>query len=142
LILEEKYSSSVISDLYFIYTVLLSNKKDFVKCFETLDAWSKELPSVSPKMRAYLTLAELNAYEIGGCGKFLEETSSSNDHLELAVRIFDAVEKKDQAGFLSAISDYSELITKDGLLKALCNGIAEIFKPKSGAGLLSSLFGS
>lgn len=143
LILEEKYRSSVISDLYFFYSGLLCYKKDFVKCFETLESWSKEFPSLSPKMRTYLTLAELNAYEIEGCGKYLEEKSSSDDYLDLTVRIFSAIESKDQAEFLSVVSDYSELInSQDGLLKALCNGIAEIFKPKSGAGLFSSLFGS
>ncbi len=143
LILEEKYSPSVISDLYFIYSGLLCNKKDFIKCFETLEAWSKDFSSLTPRMRAYLTLAELNAYEIEGCGKYLKEKSGSDDYLELVMRIFNAVENTDQTEFLSAVADYSELInSQDGLLKALCNGIAEIFKPKSGAGLFSSLFGS
>jgi hypothetical protein len=151
LILESKYNK-VVSDLYFCYSGLLCHNKDFVACYETIEAWSKESP-LSLTMRAYLTLAELNTFEIEGCGKYLqienqvnntEISSVSRNYLEIATRIFDAVESSDSSEFYSIIADNSGLIDskKDGLLKALCDGIAEIFKPRSGSGIFSSLFGS
>ncbi|MFX0181702.1 MAG: hypothetical protein ACFE95_01370 [Candidatus Hodarchaeota archaeon] len=151
IILESKYNK-VVSDLYFCYSGLLGRKKEFVACYEAIEAWSKESP-LSLKMRAYLTLAELNAFEIEGCGKYIqienrenntEISSISKNYLEIATRIFDAVESSDSSEFFSIIADYSDFIDskKDGLLKALCDGIAEIFKPSSGSGLFSSLFGS
>ncbi len=148
-ILETNYEKTVVSDLYFCYAGLLCYKKDFTLCFKTIHSWSKDLSSLSPKMRAYLTLAEINAYEIDGCGKFLslEESVNSYDpetesYLEIASKIFGSVQTSNKSEFHSIISDYSDLIDsrKDGLLKALCDGISEIFNNNSSSGLFS-LFG-
>ncbi|MFX0170359.1 MAG: hypothetical protein ACFE9L_00405 [Candidatus Hodarchaeota archaeon] len=153
LILEKKYNE-VVSDLYFCYSGLLCLKKDFVSCHEAIEEWSKESP-LTLIMRAYLTLAELNAYEIEGYGKYLQidnqdyetelsSNSESKEYLEIATQIFDAVESSSSSDFYSIISTHSDLIDskKDGLLKALCDGIADIFKPRSDNGLFSSLFRS
>lgn len=150
LILEANFNNFVISDLYFCYAGLLCYKKDFVSCFEALNGWSQRVSSLSPKMRTYLTLAEINAYEIEGCGKYLhlEKPDTSIEfssepkivsYLEIANRIFGAVQTSDGSEFYSTISDYSDLIDsrKDGLLKALCDGISEIFNNKSSSGLFS-----
>lgn len=146
IIIEANFDEIVLSDLYFCYAGLLCYKKDFVLCFETLHSWSKKFSSLSPKMRTYLTLAEINAYEIEDCGKFLflEDRNDTNEissdfYLEIANRIFGAVKTLDKSEFHSTISDYSDLINskKDGLLKALCDGISEIFNNKSGSGILS-----
>ncbi len=146
LIHKANFNPNVVSDLYFCYVGLLCNKKDFVACFETLYSWSQESSFLSPKMRAYLTLAEINAYEIEDCGKYLQmgETvvlseSDTDSYLEIANRIFGAVQTSDNSEFYSTIADYSDLINakKDGLLKALCDGISEILNNKSSSGLLS-----
>ncbi|MFX0049943.1 MAG: hypothetical protein ACFE8U_01495 [Candidatus Hermodarchaeota archaeon] len=153
LILEAKYNK-VVSDLYFCYSGLLCLKKDFVACHEVIEEWSKESP-LTLIMRAYLTLAELNAYEIEGYGKYLQidnqnyetelsSNSESKEYLEIATQIFDAVESSNSSEFYSIITTHSDLIDSknDGLLKALCDGIADIFKPRSDPGLFSSLFRS
>ncbi|UCG00380.1 MAG: hypothetical protein JSW11_12095 [Candidatus Heimdallarchaeota archaeon] len=141
------FNKSVISDLYFCYAGILCYKKDYVSCFETLNSWYNELSSLSPKMRAYLTLAEINAYEIESCGKYLHSIeepidsydSESKNYYEIASRIFGAVQTNNHSEFHSTISDYSDLINskKDGLLKGLCDGLFEIFSGKSQSGLLS-----
>jgi hypothetical protein len=153
IILETEYNKEV-SDLYFCYSGLLCLKKDFVACHEAIEEWSKGFP-LTLIMRAYLTLAELNAYEIEGQGKYLQienqnyeselsSNSESIEYLEIATQIFDAVESSDSSDFYSIISAHSDLIDskKDGLLKALCDGVADIFKPRSDPGLFSSLFRS
>lgn len=145
-ILKANYEKSVVSDLYYCYAGLLCYKKDFVSCFKTLNSWSQEFSPLPPKMRVYLTLAEINAYEIEGCGKFLisEESLNSYDpetesYLEIANKIFGSVQTLNNSEFHSIISDYSDLINSktDGLLKALCDGISEIFNNNSSSGLFS-----
>lgn len=152
LIIKSNFSTNVISDLYFSYAGLLCQKKDFVQCFEVIHAWSQDLTPLSLKMRAYLTLAEINAYEIEDCGTYLDfkrsdgiESSSfsqEENYLEIANRIFNAVLASNSSEFDSTIADHSELINSknDGLLKALCDGISEIFISKPSTGLFS-LFG-
>ncbi|MHA2245049.1 MAG: hypothetical protein ACXADY_08775 [Candidatus Hodarchaeales archaeon] len=150
MILEANFNDNIVSDLYFCYAGLLCYKKDFTSCFETLYSWSQESPYLSPKMRTYLTLAEINAYEIEGCGKYLDIEDPGNlteisieseteSYLEIANRIFGAVQILDNSEFQSTIANYSDLIDpkKDGLLKALCDGISEIFNSKSSSGLFS-----
>ncbi|UCE13714.1 MAG: hypothetical protein JSV04_00730 [Candidatus Heimdallarchaeota archaeon] len=149
LIIKSHFSDDVISDLYFSYAGLLCHKKDFVQCFEIIHAWSQEISSLSLKMRAYLTLAEINAYEIEDCGKYLDSQKSQSDassfnsqeesYLEIATRIFNAVLSNNNSEFDSTIADHSKLINvkNDGLLKALCDGITEIFDNKSSPGLFS-----
>lgn len=150
MIIEANFNDNIVSDLYFCYVGLLCYKKDFVSCFETLYSWSKESSYLSPKMRTYLTLAEINAYEIEDCGKYLNLEdpgdltefpieSESESYLEIANRIFGAVQTLDNSEFQSTIADYSDLIDpkKDGLLKALCDSISEIFNSKSSSGLFS-----
>ncbi|MFX1282317.1 MAG: hypothetical protein ACFFB5_01625 [Promethearchaeota archaeon] len=149
LILEaRKHNNNVVSDLYYCYAGLFCNKKDFVSCFETLYSWSQEMSILSPKMRTYLTLAEINAYEIEDCGKYLSfedkansTVSNTENYLEIANRIFNAVQRLDSLELHSTLNDYSDLINpkNDGLLKALCDGISEILNDKSG---LLSLFKS
>ncbi|MFX0014272.1 MAG: hypothetical protein ACFFB2_07260 [Promethearchaeota archaeon] len=143
LILEANYPYEVISSLYYCYAGLLCYKKDYVLCFETLYSWSKTLSVLSPKMRTYLTLAEINAYEIEDCGQYLkiEEPIESDDkiYLEIANRIFDAVQASDESEFHFIVTDYPDFINpkKDGLLKALCEGISEILHKKPSSGLFS-----
>ncbi len=152
IILEKKFNENVLNHLYYCHTGILCRKKDYVLAFESLSMWSNEIKQLSPKIRAYLTLAEINAYEIEGCGKYLQfENSESGDlpynsdeesYLGIANRIFSAVQVMDIIEFNSTIQDHSNLINSkaDGLLKALCDGISEIFKDKPETGLFS-LFG-
>jgi hypothetical protein len=153
IILEKKFNENVLSHLYYCHTGILCRKKDYVSAFESLSTWNNEKIQLSPKIQTYLTLAEINAYEIEGCGKYLKfDDSESRDlkpdseaesYLEIANRIFRAVQAMDATEFNSTIQDYSDLINPkgDGLLKALCDGISEIFKTKPDAGLFS-LFGA
>lgn len=154
IILEKNYSLSILNHLYYCYIGILCRKKDFASAFESLSAWSSEFEKPTPKIRTYLTLAEINAYEIEGCGKYLKEEDSeiiasgsseseTDSYFEIANRIFRAVQVSDVTEFKSTIQDYSDLINykEDALLKVLCDGISEIFKPKANLGL-SSLFGA
>jgi hypothetical protein len=151
LLLEDKFEFNIYPDLYFIQAGVLCKKKDYISCFEVLESWSKEKKTFSPKIATYLTLAEINAYEIEGCGSYLGtdyqlETIELEDkrYLEIASRIFKAVKDSNMKDFYSTISDHSDIIDwkYDALLKALCDEISEIFRSKSGSGLFSSLFGT
>ncbi|MFX1516149.1 MAG: hypothetical protein ACFFC6_07565 [Promethearchaeota archaeon] len=144
---EANFNTDVLSDLYLCYSGLLCYKKDYVSCFETLLSWYNELSSSSPKIRVYLTLAEINAYEIDSCGKYLHSKEEPTNHydmetknyLEIAFKIFSAVKTNNIAEFHSTIADYSDIINSknDGLLKGLCDGISGIFNDQSQSGLLS-----
>ena len=144
---EANFNVNVLSDLYLCYSGLFCYKKEYISCFETLLSWYNELSSSSPKLRVYLTLAEINAYEIDSCGKYLHLKEEPIDHfdietknyLEIAFKIFSAVKTNDSTEFHSTIADYSDLINskKDGLLKGLCDGISGIFTDQSQSGLLS-----
>lgn len=151
IILERKFHKDIRFHLYYCHGGILCRKKEFALAFESLESWSKEFTPLSIKMHTYLTLAELNAYEISSCGKYLhsnDEAVSTNDsestnYIEIASRIFQAVEGMNVNEFHSTIQDYSDVINPkgDSLLKALCDGISEIFKEKPNSGL-SSLFGT
>ncbi|MHA2073694.1 MAG: hypothetical protein ACW97X_03675 [Candidatus Hodarchaeales archaeon] len=151
IILEKKFSNDVIYHLYYCYVGILCRKKEFILAFESLESWSQEFAPLSIKMRTYLTLAELNAYEISSCGKYLHNnddeisaiSSESKNYIEIAARIFRSVEVMNVDEFLSTNEDYSDIINPraDSLLKALCEGISEIFKEKPSSGLFS-LFGA
>lgn len=147
LINEVNFNTNVKNDLYFCYAGLLCYKKDYMSCFETLISWYNESSSLIPKLRVYLTLAEINAYEIESCGKYLHSNeeptnpydSETKKYFEIGYKIFGAVQTNNHSEFHSTIVDYSDLIDskKDGLLKGLCNGISEVFNDKSQSGLLS-----
>lgn len=147
LIVEEK-RLFFLPDLYYCKAGLLSKRKDYVRCYETLQDW-KEHTKVTPPFRTYILLAELNAYEIEGCTEYLAATQQEFDeeaeqYAILAERICRAVELTDQVEFNTILVEYNELINPhgDGLLKSLCDGIAGIFQPTQGTGLLGSLFGA
>ncbi|MHA2226054.1 MAG: hypothetical protein ACXAC8_12665 [Candidatus Hodarchaeales archaeon] len=149
IILDEELNPIILADLNYVYAGLLCNLKEFSSCFDSLYKWSKSLPTLSPEIRAYLSLAELNAYEIEGSGKYFEMDSGnkeknqplleSQSYLEIAARIFRAVNELNHSEFHSTMKIYSNLINpkNDGLLFALCNGISDIFKNKSGTDLFS-----
>jgi len=110
MISEANYENKILSDMYFLYSGLLSIKGDFVECFKAISKWSAHSSLPILIMRTYLTLAELNAYEIDGCGKYLEIDNQtlineeSNDPLgkkyfTMAKKIF-----KSNFPFLAAIS--------------------------------------
>lgn len=151
ILLERNFYKDVRSHLYYCHGGILCRKKEFAFAFESLESWSKEFVPLSIKMRTYLTLAELNAYEIGSCGKYLHNhdeavskiDSESANYIEIASRIFQSVEVMNANEFHSTIQDYSDVINPkgDSLLKVLCDGISEIFKEKPNSGLFS-LFGT
>ncbi len=155
LIEESNYDTKTILDLYYLYSGFLCSKGDFIECFNAITQWSMLSKPISLIMRTYLTLAELNAYEIEGCGKYLKtdiqsipkedlNAPSGKKYFILAQNIFKAVENNDKKEFYLILEKNSDLInpSNDGLLKALCDGISSIFKNKSGSGILSSFFGS
>jgi hypothetical protein len=145
LITEEKRIFPL-SDLYYCKAGLFSKKKDFVRCYETLQTW-KEHVTVTQHLRTYLLLAELNAYEIEECPDQMsvpqkEVDEEAEQYAILRERICRAVELTDQVEFNDILLEFKELINSDGLLKALCDGITGIFQPTQGSGLLGSLFGT
>ena len=151
IILGRKFHKDVRFHLYYCHGGILCRKKEFVLAFESLESWSREFTPLSIKMRTYLTLAELNAYEISSCGKYLHNNdeavstidSESVNYIEIASRVFQSVEGMNVNEFHSTMKDYSDVINPkgDSLLKALCDGVSEIFKEKPNSGLFS-LFGS
>lgn len=152
IILEAEVVDDVIFDLYYTYAGILCQKKKYVECFEALSTYSEETTNLSARIRTYLTLAEINAYEIGSCGKYLlmsngknvqEENPIEARYLEITNSIFRAVENEDEEAFLEILDLYSDLINvhEDILLKVLCDGIKDIFSSQSGAGGLFSLLG-
>ncbi len=143
-IAQKQYTKEVVVDLNYYHAGVLVFKKDYVKCFTVLKAWYKLTPS-SPQVLTYLTLAELNAYEVEGCGKYLSEAKSLPDkssYIELSSHIFKSVDLGNYDLYLSMIEEFTDLVNvkKDALLKGLCDGIADFLKPKNSAGLFS-LFG-
>ena len=150
LILNDDVPISVKNHLYFCVTGLLCWKKEYVKCYEMLTEWNKLFPS-SPKILTYLTLAELNAFEVDGLSEFLTEantliaqtsSTSDKDYVEVASQLFKAVELKNYELLLSILEDYNEIIDikHDALLKALCEGLIDFLQPKSNRSPFS-LFG-
>jgi hypothetical protein len=138
------------SNLYFFTAGLLCWQREYVKCFEMLTEWNKLVPS-SPKILTYLTLAELNAFELDGVSKYLtqaksiiEQTSAiiSDKYVEIGSQLFKAVELRNYELLHTIVSDYGEVvdIKKDALLNALCEGLADFLKPKSNKNMFS-LFG-
>ena len=102
-------SQEAISDLFYILAGLKLAKKEYVECFEILSEWYKLEPD-SPRLTAYLTLAELNAFEIEDCGIFLkriEPDTKVNRHIEISQQLFKATELADYNLFKSIVEDIS-----------------------------------
>jgi hypothetical protein len=138
------------SHLYYCTVGLLCWQRDYAKCFEMLTEWNKLIPS-SPKILTYLTLAELNAFEVSGVSEYLTQakslidqssSESSKEYVEIASQLFKTVELKNYELLQSILADYSEIVNikSDALLKALCEGLVGFLKPKSNKGKFS-LFG-
>ncbi|MHA1994935.1 MAG: hypothetical protein ACW97Z_10365 [Candidatus Hodarchaeales archaeon] len=143
-ITRKQYPKEIIADLHYYYAGLLVFKQEYVKCFNVLKEWNT-LTSSSPRVLAYLTLAELNAYEIEGCGKYLEEAKSlpkTSEYIELVTHLFKSVEAGSYNLYSSIIEEYTDLVNAqhDSLLKGLCDGVSDFLKPKGNKGLFS-LFG-
>lgn len=135
-------------DVFYCQAGLFASQKDYVQCFKTLETLSSKT-ELTPRMRVYLTLSELNAYEVDSCGRYIKEMPeklSFEDglYVEIVTRAFRAVEASDQRDFLSLMKEYDDIINikVDPLLKLLCDGILEIFQGSNGKGLLSSFFKS
>ena len=150
LISKDDIPRDIKSDLYFCTAGLLCWQQEYVKCFEMLTEWNKLIPS-SPKILTYLTLAELNAFEVNEVSEYLTQaksfidqssSESANEYVEIASQLFKTVELKNYDLFQSILLDFSVFIDKrhDALLKALCEGLDDILKPKSNKGMFS-LFG-
>ena len=115
-----------------------------------LAEWNKLIPS-SPKILTYLSLAELNAFEVNGVSEFLTEAESlidqnssgtDREYVEIASQLFKTVELKNYELLQSILEDYNEIINvkHNALLKALCEGLVDFLKPKSNTNPFS-LFG-
>ncbi|MHA1331589.1 MAG: hypothetical protein ACTSR2_10975, partial [Candidatus Hodarchaeales archaeon] len=125
---------------------LYSANKDYVACFTTLDNLAKET-ALTPILRTYLTLAEINAFELEGCGKYLQNIIENLDqreemYIEIAQRAFQAVESFNYNEYESIRKEYSDIINPkfDAILKSLFDGIGEIFQSSRGANVFSSFF--
>lgn len=141
---EMNFTLETKSDLFYCLAGLRLSRKEYLKCFEILSEWDELVPS-SARLLAYLTLAELNAFEIDGCGKFLDRAKSEVEvtrYIEIVSQLFKASELTDYDLFKSIIEDNTDLVSSqnDILLKLLCDGIANFLKPKDSKGMLS-LFG-
>ena len=150
LISKDDIPRDIKSHLYFCAAGLLSWQQEYVKCFEILTEWNKLIPS-SPKILTYLTLAELNAFEVDGVSEYLtqaksliDQSSSESDseYVEIALQLFKTVELKNYELLQSILADYSDIVNikRDALLKALCEGLIGFLKPKNSKGMFS-LFG-
>lgn len=150
LISKDDILRDVKSHLYFCTVGLLCWQRDYPKCFEMLTEWNKLIPT-SPKILTYLTLAELNAFELNGVSEYLTQakslidqssSESAKEYVEIASQLFKSVELKNYEFMQSILADYSGIvdIKRDALLKALCEGLIGFLKPKSNKGMFS-LFG-
>ncbi|MHA2167330.1 MAG: hypothetical protein ACXAAT_15860 [Candidatus Hodarchaeales archaeon] len=108
------------------------------------------IPS-SPKILTYLTLAELNAFEVDEVSEYLTQAKSLIDqtstdpvseYVEIASQLYKTIEFKNYELMQSILEDFSEIINieYDALLKALCEGLVDFLKPKSNKSSFS-LFG-
>ena len=145
IISKEKVEVAVQAELFFLLASLEVSMQLFPECFDTLVEWKSLSPTPSPEILAYLTLAELNAFEIDGCGQYLKEANelnSQSEYIELTSQLFKAVELKDYELCLTIIEDYQDILTpvKDILLVRLTEGISDFMKPKEKKNLFS-LFG-
>jgi len=150
IISKDDIPSSIKSHLYFCAVGLLCWKQEYVKCYEMLTEWNKLIPS-SPKILTYLTLAELNAFEVDEVSEYLTQakslidqtsTSSVSEYVEIASQLYKTIELKNYELMQNILEDFSEIINieHDALLKALCEGLAGFLKPKSNKSSFS-LFG-
>ena len=144
LISEQEISNETKEDIFYCIAGLRISKKEYLKCYEVLSEWNEINPS-SNQVLAYLTLAELNAFEIDSCGKFLDRLKMEKKpsrYTETVLQVFKAVELGDHDLFKSIVEDNKDLVNlnKDALFKLLCDGIADFLKPKGSKGLLN-LFG-
>ena len=148
LISKDDIPRDIKNHLYFCTVGLLCWQQEYVKCFEMLTEWNKLIPS-SPKILTYLTLAELNAFEVDGVSEYLTQARSlidqsssdpASEYVEIASQLFKASELKNYELLQSILADFSEIvdIKHDALLKALCEGLLDFLKPKSNKGLFSS----
>ncbi len=141
---KKHYPKEILADMYYYHAGHLVLKQDYVKTFDVLRTWNDQEPS-SQYVLVYLTLAELNAYEIDGCGKYLEEAksiSNSSQYVDLASHVFKSVEAGSYDLYSSIIEEFTDIVNieNDVLLKGLCDGISGFLKPKGNKGLFS-LFG-
>jgi hypothetical protein len=135
------FLQETIFDLFYILAGLKLAKKEYVECFEILSEWYG-LESTSPRLIAYLTLSELNAFEIEDCGNFLNRIESKdkvNRHIEIAQQLFKATELEDYDLYKSIVEDNADIVNfqEDALFKLLCNGILDFLRPKGDRGLMS-----
>ncbi len=140
----KKQESKLRAELYYLLSSLQVSMQQYSECFETLTQWNSE-SLLSSEIFTYLTLAELNAFEIESCGQYLEEAKKANsqsEHTEFISQLFKAVELKDYGLYLSIIQDYRDLlrVEEDILLVKLVEGITDFMKPKDRKNLFS-LFG-
>jgi hypothetical protein len=136
-----KFSNETIFDFFYILAGLRLIRKEYIECFEILSEWYK-VNSSSPRLISYLTLAELNAFEIEGCGNFLKQLKVEfelNRYIEIVKQLFKATELTDYSLFKSIIEDNADLVNsqEDALFKLLCDGILDFLKPKDNKGLMS-----
>ncbi len=120
LISKDNIPRDVKSNLYFCTVGLLCWQQEYVKCFEMLTEWNKLIPS-SPKILTYLTLAELNAFEVNEVSEYLTQakslidqssSESANEYVEIASQLFKTVELKNYDLLQSILSDFSAFIDK------------------------------
>ncbi len=150
IISKDDIPSSIKTHLYFWTAGLLCWKQEYVKCYEMLTEWNKLIPS-SPRILTYLTLAELNAFEVDESSEYLTQaksligqtsSESAAEYVEIASQLFKTVELKNYELLQTILEDFNEIINikHDALLKALCEGLVDFLKPKSSKGSFS-LFG-
>lgn len=144
IIAKEKIDVNLRSELFYLLASLQVSMQLYPECFETLVDW-KSLSPPSPEILTYLTLAELNTFEIDGCGQYLKEgniLNSQSEYIEFASQLFKAVELKDYELYLTIIEDYHNILHsgKDIFLVRLTEGISDFMKPKDKKNLFS-LFG-
>jgi len=150
LISRDEIPRDIKEHLYFCTAGLLCWQQEYVKCFEMLSEWNRMIPS-SPRILTYLTLAELNAFEVDGVSEYLTQakslidqlsSDSENEYVEITSQLFKTVELKNYELLQSLLVDYKDFVNikNDALFKALCEGLVDFLKPKSKKGAFS-LFG-
>lgn len=134
-------------DILYLTAGFYVKVKDFESCFKSLETYYKGHAQKSWQLICYLTLSELNAYEIESCGTFLnnDDIKTPNNveiiYEDITNVIYSALEKNigDQIKNLLHTEEYLELIGKDRLLYLLVQGIKELI-PKDKPSNLFSLF--
>ncbi|MHA2238039.1 MAG: hypothetical protein ACXACP_14130 [Candidatus Hodarchaeales archaeon] len=140
----EKHEIKLKAELYYLLACLQVSMQLYPECYETLTQWNSDSPS-SSQILTYLTLAELNAFEIDDCGQYLIQAKKSNsqsEYIEFTSQLFKSIELKDYELYLSITRDYRDILNtqKDIFLVRLIEGITDFMKPKDSKNLFS-LFG-